>query len=140
MIVGFASDKVYGWVVDRLVLSSQPGLRTARWLLEFFSQTSQRTSTRGPISLLLVDVMRADGGDGSADVAALVVGLDRMAVAGTKVVNLSLAGPDHAALRRAVEKTVKLGVTLVAAVGNEGPAAPPTFPAAYSGSRGGCRN
>lgn len=132
VIDGFAGDKVAGWAVERLV--QQPariahGEIVAGILLEDLAGDFGAR----PDKLLLVDVMRADGGDGSADVAALVLGLDRMATAEVKVVNLSLAGPDHAALRRAVERSVKLGVTLVAAVGNAGPAAPPSFPAAYDG-------
>ena len=49
------------------------------------------------------------------------------------VVNLSLVGPDNALLRRLVETMQARGHVLVAAVGNEGPAAAPLYPAAYPG-------
>lgn len=47
------------------------------------------------------------------------------------VVNLSLVGPHNALLQRTVAALARRGHVLVAAVGNDGPAAPPLFPAAY---------
>lgn len=49
------------------------------------------------------------------------------------VINVSLVGPDNALLRRAVNVLVERGHVLVAAVGNDGPAALPLYPAAYPG-------
>lgn len=49
------------------------------------------------------------------------------------VINLSLVGPSNEALRRVVAAMVKRGHLLVAAVGNDGPAAPPLYPASYPG-------
>ena len=86
-----------------------------------------------PENLLLMDVMKSDGGSGSADVAALVAALDRMVSARASVVNMSLAGPDNPALRLAVARTQQRNIVIVAAVGNAGPAAPPAYPAAYDG-------
>jgi subtilisin family serine protease len=48
-----------------------------------------------------------------------------------RVINLSLVGPDNALLRRAVAAAIGRGMVVVAAVGNDGPAAPPLFPSAY---------
>ena len=86
-----------------------------------------------PDRLLLLDVMRGEAGKGAADVAALVFAFDRLVTAHVGIVNLSLAGPDHPALQRAVSQSQKSGMIVVAAVGNDGPAAPPAFPAAYEG-------
>lgn len=47
------------------------------------------------------------------------------------VINLSLVGPHNALLQRATRALAERGHVLVAAVGNDGPAAPPLFPAAY---------
>ncbi|MFL6662271.1 MAG: S8 family serine peptidase, partial [Rhizobacter sp.] len=47
------------------------------------------------------------------------------------VVNISLVGPTNRALELVVKRTAARGVLLVAAVGNDGPAAPPLYPAAY---------
>ena len=49
------------------------------------------------------------------------------------VTNISLAGPDNALLAAAVKAFITSGHLLVAAVGNDGPAAPPNYPAAYDG-------
>lgn len=49
------------------------------------------------------------------------------------VVNLSLVGPPNRLLERAVQAAQARGVLLVAAVGNDGPAAAPLYPAAYPG-------
>ncbi|HTV97835.1 MAG TPA: S8 family serine peptidase [Steroidobacteraceae bacterium] len=47
------------------------------------------------------------------------------------VINVSLVGPRNALLERAVHSLIERGYLLVAAVGNDGPAAPPLYPAAY---------
>ncbi|AVR95504.1 S8 family serine peptidase [Pseudoduganella armeniaca] len=49
------------------------------------------------------------------------------------VINLSLVGPPNETLRRVVAAMVRRGHLLVAAVGNDGPAAPPLYPASYPG-------
>ncbi len=49
------------------------------------------------------------------------------------VINVSLVGPRNALLERVVASLVSRGHLIVAAVGNDGPAAPPLFPAAYDG-------
>jgi hypothetical protein len=49
------------------------------------------------------------------------------------VINLSLVGPPNQLLERAVSAMIKRGHLLVAAVGNDGPAAPPLYPASYPG-------
>ncbi|AYG96423.1 peptidase S8 [Brevundimonas naejangsanensis] len=50
-----------------------------------------------------------------------------------QVVNVSLVGPRNALVERAVERAQARGITVVAAVGNDGPAAPPLYPASYEG-------
>jgi len=47
------------------------------------------------------------------------------------VINISLVGPDNLILRQVVERMIARGHIVVAAVGNDGPAAPPLYPAAY---------
>jgi subtilisin family serine protease len=49
------------------------------------------------------------------------------------VINVSLVGPRNALLERAVKSVLGRGHLVVAAVGNDGPAARPLFPAAYAG-------
>jgi subtilisin family serine protease len=47
------------------------------------------------------------------------------------VVNISLVGPANRTLELVVRRAAARGVLLVAAVGNDGPAAAPLYPAAY---------
>ena len=47
------------------------------------------------------------------------------------VLNVSLVGPSNAMLERIVRSLIERGYLIVAAVGNDGPAAPPLYPAAY---------
>lgn len=61
----------------------------------------------------------------------LIDALDWMTRERVPVVNISLVGPDNPLLRRVVRTMTARGHVLVAAVGNDGPAAPPRFPAAY---------
>ncbi|MBP1206237.1 hypothetical protein JOD97_004310 [Duganella sp. 1411] len=49
------------------------------------------------------------------------------------VVNISLVGPPNQILEQVVKRMVQRGHLLVAAVGNDGPAAPPLYPASYPG-------
>lgn len=68
---------------------------------------------------------------GSAE--RIVAALAWMARRQVGVVNVSLVGPANATLGRAVAAMVARGHLLVAAVGNDGPAAPPLYPASYPG-------
>lgn len=81
--------------------------------------------------LLAADVYGVGPTGGSA--SAIVGALSWMSAAKVPVVNVSLVGPDNGALRAAVRALVGQGVLVVAAVGNDGPAAPPLYPASYPG-------
>tara|TARA_R110002049_G_C9164558_1_gene561279 strand:- start:2219 stop:3508 length:1290 start_codon:yes stop_codon:yes gene_type:complete len=82
-------------------------------------------------TLLSADVYGGDPTGGS--VAALLAALGWMAEEDIAVVNISLVGPDNRVLARIVEMMIVRGHILVAAVGNDGPAAAPLYPAAYPG-------
>lgn len=80
------------------------------------------------------DLFAADlwcGARVGGDTLGVIDALRWMARERVPVVNLSLVGPDNAALKRTVEAFASRGVLLVAAAGNDGPAAPPRYPAAY---------
>ncbi len=66
-----------------------------------------------------------------AGVGAMVRALSWFHTAQVRVVNISLAGPYNKILDRAVQSATRKGLILVAAAGNEGPAAPPRYPAAF---------
>jgi Subtilase family len=59
--------------------------------------------------------------------------LDWLAGEKVRVANLSLGSAHDAVLASAIAKVQTLGITIVAAAGNGGPEAAPTFPAAYAG-------
>lgn len=63
----------------------------------------------------------------------LVRALNWLAAEHIQVINMSLAGPDNKILAAVLQTLMNSGVTIVAAAGNEGPAAPPVYPAAYEG-------
>jgi subtilisin family serine protease len=80
-------------------------------------------------SLLVADVYGTGPTGGSA--AAVVRGLAWMAQEHVPVVNVSLVGPPNASLEAVVKALSAQGTLIVAAVGNDGPAAPPLYPASY---------
>jgi subtilisin family serine protease len=82
-------------------------------------------------SLLVADVYGGDAAAGSADTIARALGW--LAERGVRVINISLVGPPNRLLERAVAALRARGVIIVAAVGNDGPAAPPQYPASYPG-------
>jgi minor extracellular protease Epr len=61
----------------------------------------------------------------------LVEGLNWLAAQDVKVVNMSLAGPDNQILALVIQRLSDKNMLIVAAAGNEGPAAPAMYPAAY---------
>jgi len=80
-------------------------------------------------SLFVADVYGADPAGGAAD--ALARALFWLADRKVQVVNISLVGPPNAVLDAAVKAIAARGILIVAAVGNDGPAAPAAYPASY---------
>ena len=75
---------------------------------------------------------RADGGSADAIAGALAW----LAQNNVPVANVSLSGPPNAILSAAVNAFLRRGHVLVAAVGNDGPAAGVEYPAGYPGVAG----
>ena len=71
------------------------------------------------------------GGQPMSDTAQMVRALDWLKRSGVAVVNLSFAGPEDDLVHHAVRELTKSGAVVVAAAGNDGPAAPPSYPAGY---------
>ncbi len=82
-------------------------------------------------SLFVADVYGGSRAAGSA--SAIVKALGWLASKRPGVVNISLVGPQNRVLQRAVQALRARGISVVAAVGNDGPAAPAQFPASYPG-------
>jgi hypothetical protein len=80
--------------------------------------------------LAVANVFDADpDGTPIADVVALVSGLDWLVGRGAPVINMSFAGDANAVVALALRRVMAQHAIVVAAAGNGGPTAPPTFPA-----------
>jgi hypothetical protein len=82
-------------------------------------------------SLYVADVYGGNRAAGSA--TAIVRALGWLVGHRAQVINISLVGPPNKLVERAVQLVQRRGIQLVAAVGNDGPAAPPQYPASYAG-------
>jgi hypothetical protein len=116
---GFAPGGVvpaaHGTATASLMVGEGPGLRGS-----------------DPGGALIAADVYGDGPTGGAG-DMLVRALAWTAAHGARVVNMSLVGPPNLALAAAVRATLARGILIVAPVGNDGPAAPPAYPAAYPG-------
>ena len=85
----------------------------------------------GVRQISVADVYGTDPAGGNA--LAIARALGWLAGEGTKVVTISLVGPKNSVLARAISSAQAKGIVIIAAVGNDGPAAPPAYPASYDG-------
>jgi len=93
---------------------------------------SERFSGAAPgARLYAADIYCDQPSGGSA--SQIVQALAWLAKEQVGVINISLVGPPNQMLGRVVQAMVTRGHLLVAAVGNDGPAAPPLYPASYPG-------
>ena len=81
--------------------------------------------------LFVADVYGGDRAAGSATAIARALGW--LAARRPQVITISLVGPANKIVQRAIELVQSRGIEVVAAVGNDGPAAPPQYPASYPG-------
>jgi subtilisin family serine protease len=95
------------------------------------SATASLLQGAGARRLAVADVYGSDPAGGNA--LAISRAIDWLVGLGVRVVSISLVGPNHPLLGRAIAAGRRRGVVFVAAVGNDGPAAPPAYPASYPG-------
>ena len=147
-----ASSQAAGGVRIGLIdggVSSHPALAGASVEQHGFSGNPQATGhgtavaslivgNQGPFrgaaagaSLFVADVYGGNRAAGSA--TAMVRALNGLAAKRPRVINISLVGPSNKLVARAIGAVRARGIQVVAAVGNDGPAAPPQFPASYPG-------
>jgi minor extracellular protease Epr len=83
-------------------------------------------------TFLLATAFRSDvNGNASTDTVRLLAALDWLDQLDVDIVNMSFSGPQDGALAAAIERMSKKGVIFIAAAGNMGPTASPSYPAAY---------
>jgi subtilisin family serine protease len=81
--------------------------------------------------LFVADVYGGNRAAGSA--TSIVRALGWLSGHQPQVINISLVGPPNKLVQRAIQIVQSRGIAVVAAVGNDGPAAPPQYPASYPG-------
>ncbi|WP_371432314.1 S8 family serine peptidase [Novosphingobium sp.] len=79
--------------------------------------------------VLVADVYGSGPAGGNA--LAIAQGIDWLMGRGVRVISISLVGPANGLLARTMGAAQRRGAVIVAAVGNDGPAAPPAYPASY---------
>jgi subtilisin family serine protease len=85
-------------------------------------------------TIIAVDAFYRDGGTADrTDVTSLVTAIEALAERGVRVINLSLSGPANEVLHNAIAAAQAKGIVIVAAAGNNGAGAEPSYPAAYPG-------
>jgi hypothetical protein len=108
---------------------SAHGTAVASLLSETLDARSSQSN--GSLQLLAADVYCGDAAGGSVE--RVIESLAWLSQRQAPVINVSLVGPRNRLLERAVARVIERGHAVVAAVGNDGPAAPPLYPAAYEG-------
>ena len=107
-----------------------PGHGTAVASLLVGSQGSFHGAATGT-QLFVADVYGGNRAAGSA--TAIVKALGWLSGHQPQVINISLVGPPNKLVEHAIKIVQARGIKVVAAVGNDGPAAPPQYPASYPG-------
>ena len=122
------SAQLRSWGCDGRALPSTHGTAVASLLV---GRDAPFAGVLPEAMLYSADVYCEQPGGGAAeDVARALAWISREHVA---VVNISLVGPPNKLLEQSVGALIRKGHLVVAAVGNDGPAAPPLYPASYAG-------
>lgn len=95
------------------------------------SAVASLATRAGATTIHVADVFGKDPAGGNA--LAIARGMNWLIGEGARVVSISLVGPRNPVLERAVIAARARQIVVVAAVGNDGPAAPPSYPASYRG-------
>jgi hypothetical protein len=103
--------------------------RGAPYANDHASEVASLLKGAGVRRVLAADVFGRDAAGGNA--LAIAEALGWLLEQGAKVVTIPLVGPDNLVLARAVAAAQARGVVIVAPVGDDGPAAPVTYPASY---------
>ncbi|HEV2566944.1 MAG TPA: S8 family serine peptidase [Microvirga sp.] len=119
---------------ERRAMASLQDHGTAVAALLVGRPTSQTPGLLPGARIVAVDAFYRDGGTADrTDVMTLVAAIEALAERGVRVMNMSLSGPSNEVLQKAIAAAQAKGIVIVAAAGNNGAGAEPSYPAAYPG-------
>jgi hypothetical protein len=122
----FRESVVHAWGCDNHAIPAAHGTAVASLLI---GRSEVFHGVHPDAELFAADVYCGRPTGGAVD--TLVAALGWMVQERVPVINVSLVGPRNAMLERVIGDLIAGGYVIVAAVGNDGPAAPPLYPASY---------
>jgi subtilisin family serine protease len=122
----FGESTVHTWGCENQLLPEAHGTAVASLLV---GRTQGFRGVQPNAELYAADVFCGRPTGGSVD--ALAAALGWMSQEQVPVINISLVGAKNLMLERIISRVIAAGFLIVAAVGNDGPAAPPLYPASY---------
>ncbi len=122
----FRDSAIHTWGCDNHPVPSAHGTSVASLLI---GHTEGFDGARPGAELYAADVFCGRPTGGAVD--ALVAALGWLVQQKIPVINISLVGPRNVMLEKVIGTLITGGYLIVAAVGNDGPAAPPLYPASY---------
>jgi subtilisin family serine protease len=124
----FHGNSIHTWGCDRQAKPNAHGTAVASLLV---GQSERFNGAAPGATLYAADVYCGQPvGGAMTRIAGAMAWLAQQQV---PVINISLVGPDNLLLKQLVRNLIARGYIIVAAVGNDGPAAPPLYPASYPG-------
>jgi len=122
----FRESVIHAWGCGDHVVPAAHGTAVASLLI---GHSTEFQGVRPGAELYAADVYCGRPTGGAVD--ALVAAFAWLVRERVPVINVSLVGPKNALLETVIGSLVGAGYIIVAAVGNDGPAAPPLYPASY---------
>jgi hypothetical protein len=123
----FHKSVVHTWGCGQRVFPAAHGTAVASLLM---GRSDTFHGVEPDAQLYAADVYCGAPTGGAVD--ALVAALGWLVQEKVPVINISLVGPKNALLEQVIAALIDNGFLIVAAVGNDGPAAPPLYPASYA--------
>jgi len=122
----FRESVIHAWGCGDHVVPAAHGTAVASLLI---GRSTEFQGVRPGAELYAADVYCGRPTGGAVD--ALVAAFAWLVRERVPVINVSLVGPKNALLETVIGSLAGAGYIIVAAVGNDGPAAPPLYPASY---------
>jgi subtilisin family serine protease len=122
----FHDSVVHAWGCDNHAVPAAHGTAVASLLI---GRSDVFHGVHPDAELYAADVFCGRPTGGAVD--TLVAGFGWLVQERVPVINVSLVGPKNVMLERVIGELIAGGYVIVAAVGNDGPAAPPLYPASY---------